>query len=198
MLTTENLRDDLFKNEWENKTLCVVNAANEGLKTGGEGLNRAITKFAKENGGIKNDASEDGKWKNLQIKSESNDADKYLHGEFGVSTFNNGKIFHAIGIRASKVGTNGLENLKEVEKITAKLYENMLNDARFKEMRDILLPIISGSIFADSGKDIDGKAFTREQFLNSVYQGIYDGISAHKKVKLGEHQQPLRIVFNLQ
>jgi hypothetical protein len=176
--------------EFDQKKIVLVNAANAKLQPGWEGLNRGITNYAKEHHGLSDSGN---KWKNLIMQDGvSQPTTPVTPGVFAISDFSNGKIYHAVGPGSDNVGKpNNPQNLPEVKNCLEKLYRDMLQQAKKDGATVVILPIISGAIFASVGKDKDNISFTKVQFLEHVYKGIVAGIQSGRCANL-------KIIFNTQ
>ncbi|MCG8340423.1 MAG: macro domain-containing protein [Cytophagales bacterium] len=155
----------------------VVNASNEGTTFGGSGLNGALQGYAKNKG--------QEAWKELQSRDGKNFTAKeggVPAGEYVISTIGFGKIYHAVGPRALQTLL-----LPEAKKKAQDLYYDMLTKANQDGFEVIVLPAISTDAFAGGGPE-----FSREDFIDAVYQGMAAGITQFTQ-KIPNH---LKIILN--
>ena len=156
----------------------VVNASNEKISFSGTNLNGALIAYAKNKGQTD--------WEELQLPGGSAFSVRgrdVKAGEFATSTIDFGKIYHAVGPRASQTSS-----LEEARITVQKLYGNMLEKANKENVAVIVLPAISTGIFATGGK-----GFTQEKFIEAIYQGMCEGIQAFKNAHPGHS---LKIILN--
>ena len=162
-----------------NKKSVVVNAANGSLGGGG-GLDGALCNWAKKNvTGFDAQA-----WrKGAKSPNQATVPNPLPTGEFAIFDTSFGWIYLAVGPIASN-----MSSLEEARNKVRNLYANMLVHAHKQHVDRIVLPAISTSIFAGPGK-----GFSKDEFLQAVYQGMIEGIENFKAQQPGA---PMKIILN--
>jgi hypothetical protein len=148
------------------KKIVIVNASNENITKPGGGLDGALATWAKNN--------KITPWTKPapQLPSGGPAPTVLSAGQFAVAATNFGDIYLAVGPRPSGVAT-----LAKLVSLLENLYFNMLSKAEQDKRKHIILPAISTKLFAGAGVGSeDGKAFSEEEFVDHVYQGMHKGI----------------------
>ena len=111
-------------------------------------------------------------------------------GQFAVCPIKDSvNIYLAVGPQTDQVNT-----LAETSQMIADLFFNMLLKAHHDGKETIVLCAISTAIFAGPGKEKDtGKSFTKENFIDTAYNGAHAGIN---KFKSDNPASSLKIILN--
>jgi hypothetical protein len=172
-----------LKVDKKKKKIVIVNASNENITSPGGGLDGALAVWARNNKIIP--------WTNPapQLPSGGPAPSTLSVGQFAVVSTDFGAIYLAVGPRASGVAT-----LAKLASMLENLYFNILDKAQQDGMKRVILSAISTSIFADPGVGSeDGKAFSKEEFIDHVYQGMHKGIEKFRAAYPGHR---LKIILN--
>jgi len=173
LIDTSGIFLTAFKIDKISKKTVLVNASNSGISFGGAGLNGGITSYAVSEGagGAYTDVGR-GKtkdWLNLVLPKSGCNANAICAGEFAISDFKYGKIYHACG----PIGctTDNINILKSNQQKVTDLYYNMLKESYENGIKKIVLGAVSVSTFANYGAD-----YTKDEFIAAMFNAIYEGI----------------------
>lgn len=157
---------------FRNKKIVLINAANESFSPGAGGLNNAVTQYVRNKGGLDGDHKWNG-FEKLYIKGFPNRA--------AFSRYSGGYVLHIVGFKASELQTIKL-NIESVSTQTKTLLLKSLIRFANKfifEVRVFFVPFISSKIFAGSGKDAKGIAFSTKEFKLRAMLGVYQFLNEY-------------------
>ena len=165
----------------DTKETVVVNAANEHIASPGGGIDGALGGWASAHGLQP--------WKLSKLPNGSVAPASLPAGNFALFSTPFGEIYLAVGPRAANI-----ESLQKTTELIANLYYNILTKAKTDGRKNIVLCAISTEIFASDGVEKDsGKSFKKDEFINSVYAGMQQGIGKFQRENL---KHTLRIILN--
>jgi O-acetyl-ADP-ribose deacetylase (regulator of RNase III) len=173
-------------NDWLNKLgipfngkeSVVVNAANGGLNGGG-GIDGALFGWVDKQliSGFKT-------WRNgAKMPGGGMVPNPLPTGQFAIFDTPFGWIYLAVGPMAS-----GVSSLEEAKGKVERLYQGILEKAYQDKVKRIVLPAISTAIFAG-----DGRGFTKEEFIQAIYQAMISAINIFHHTRPGAS---LQIIVN--
>jgi O-acetyl-ADP-ribose deacetylase (regulator of RNase III) len=194
-----NTKDKSKINEWLSKVgikdknireSVVVNAANDHIASPGGGIDGALGKWAEINGTTPwtKPVAILGQPSAVTLPDGSKAPSTLEAGKFALFPVSFGDIYLAVGPIAS-----GVKTLEKTKTLVADLYYNILTKAQQDGRKNVVLCAISTAIFAGAGQETEtGVSFTKEQFIDSVYEGMYEGIKRFQS----QNTSKLSIVLN--